>query len=362
MNYGQREKLHIPISSKAILPLAILLALLCGALLLAISGYPPIEAYMALLRGSLGNLNSIAEVLVKTTPLLITALGPTISNRAQVISIGAEGQICLGAMGAAAVGLFLGPLPGYVAIPLCMAAGIAVGALWGGIAGYLKVRANANEVIVTLLMNYIAMNLVSYLVTGPWRDPSTVEPFTALITPGAYLPTLIPGTRLHVGILIALAMVVLFWLLLRRTTLGYRFTVFGASPTVAEANGINGKRIILLSMLISGGMAGLAGAIELTGIHHRLLDGVSSNYGFTAIIIAVLGRGKPGRVLLASLFFAILTVGADAMRRSLGIPVAVGTILQALVLLFALGSEIYEQHLLTKEQLRVRTTQQMGES
>lgn len=253
MNYGQREKLHIPISSKAILPLAILLALLCGALLLAISGYPPIEAYMALLRGSLGNLNSIAEVLVKTTPLLITALGPTISNRAQVISIGAEGQICLGAMGAAAVGLFLGPLPGYVAIPLCMAAGIAVGALWGGIAGYLKVRANANEVIVTLLMNYIAMNLVSYLVTGPWRDPSTVEPFTALITPGAYLPTLIPGTRLHVGILIALAMVVLFWLLLRRTTLGYRFTVFGASPTVAEANGINGKRIILLSMLISGG-------------------------------------------------------------------------------------------------------------
>lgn len=357
MSRESQKSLHFPISSKAILPVAIVLALVCGALLIGLSGYSPIAAYGALLQGSFGNLNAIAEVLVKTTPLLLAALGLTISNRAQVISIGAEGQIYLGAMAAAFIALFLGALPALVAIPLCMAAGILVGAAWGGIAGWLKVRMNTNEVIVTLMMNYIAIELVRYLVSGPWRDPNAVEPYSALITPGAYLPTLIPRTRLHVGILIALALVVLFWWVLRRTTLGYQLTVCGSNPVAAQANGINGKRMIVISMLISGGMAGLAGAVELMGVHHRLIEEVSPEYGFTAIIIAVLGRGKPVRVLLAALFFAVLTTGADGMRLTMGIPAAIGTILQALVLLFALGSEIFERRLLTKEQIRVRATQ-----
>ena len=357
MSHDKQKSLRFPIASGAILPIAIVLALLCGALLIGLSGYSPAAAYAALLRGSFGNINSIAEVLVKTTPLLLAALGLTISNRAQVISIGAEGQIYLGAMGAAFIALFLGELPAVVAIPLCMAVGIALGAFWGGIAGWLKVRMNANEVIVTLMMNYIAIELVRYLVNGPWRDPGAVEPYSALITPGAYLPTLIPRTRLHVGILIALALVAVFWWVLRRTTLGYQLTVCGSNPVAAQANGINGKRMIVISLLISGGMAGLAGAIELMGVHHRLLEEVSPEYGFTAIIIAVLGRGKPVRVLLAALFFAVLTTGADGMRLTMGIPAAIGTILQALVLLFALGSEIFERRLLTKEQIRVRTTQ-----
>lgn len=347
-------------SSKAILPLAILLAFLCGAVMIGLSGYNPFEAYYALLRGCFGNVNSIAEVLLKTTPLLLAALGLTITSRAQVISIGAEGQMYLGAMGAAAVGLFMGPLPMIVALPLCMVIGIIIGALWGGFAGWLKVKMNANELIVTLMMNYIAIELVRYLVNGPWRDPNSVEPFSAQITPGAWLPILVPRTRLHIGLLVALAMVVLFWWVLRRTTLGYQLTVCGANPTAAEANGINGKRMIILSMLISGGMAGLAGAIELMGVHHRLLEEVTPGYGFTAIIIAILGRGKPVRVLFAAFFFAVLTVGAEGMRRSMGIPVAVGTILQALVLLFALGSEIYEQRLLTKEQIQRYATEQIG--
>lgn len=358
MSHEKKPILRAPRASSAMLPLAILLALVCGALLLALSGYSPIEAYAALLRGSFGNLNAIAGVLVKTTPLLLAALGLTISNRAQVISIGAEGQIYLGAMGAAAVALFMGALPAYIAIPLCMAAGILIGALWGGIAGWLKVRMNANEVIVTLMMNYIAIELVHYLVNGPWRDPNSVEPYSALITDGAYLPTLIPRTRLHVGILIALAMVVVFWWVLRRTTLGYQLTVCGANPDAAEANGINSRRMIVISMLISGGMAGLAGAVELMGVHHRLIEEVSPEYGFTAIIIAVLGRGKPVRVLFAALFFAVLTTGADGMRLTMGIPASIGSILQALVLLFALGSEIFEQRLLTKEQIRLSAAQQ----
>lgn len=348
-------------SSKAILPIAILMAFLSGALLLLFSGYSPVSAYGALLRGSFGNVNSISEVLLRMTPLLLAALGLTISNRAQVISIGAEGQIFLGAMGAAAVGLFMGPLPAYLAIPLCILAGVVIGALWGGFAGWLKVKMNANEIIVTLMMNYIAIELVRYLVNGPWRDPNSVEPFSAQITAGAWLPILVPRTRLHVGLLVALAMTVLFWWVLRRTTLGYQLTVCGSNPVAAEANGINGKRMIVLSMLISGGMAGLAGAIELMGVHHRLIEEVSPSYGFTAIIIAILGRGKPIRVLFAAFFFAVLTVGADGMRRSMGIPVAVGLIMQALVLLFALGSEIYEKRMLTKEKIQMHAASQGGE-
>lgn len=353
MNHKNRKTRTFTCPSKAVLPLSIVLAFVCGALLLGLSGYSPFEAYYTLLRGSFGNVNSIAEVLLKTTPLLLAALGLTISNRAQVISIGAEGQIYLGAMGAAGIGLFLGDLPMFVAIPLGMITGAVIGALWGGIAGVLKVKKNANEIIVTLMMNYIAIEIVRYLVNGPWRDPNSVEPFSAQITEGAWLPILIPRTRLHIGLLVALAMVALFWWILHKTTLGYQLTICGANPTAAEVNGINRGRMIVLSMLISGGMAGLAGAIELMGVHHRLIEEVSPNYGFTAIIIAVLGRGKPVRILFAAFFFAVLTVGADGMRRSMGIPVAVGTILQALVLLFALGSEIYEQRLLTKEQIQM---------
>lgn len=360
MSHKKRTNQNFIYSSSAVLPMAVLLAFLCGALLIGFSGYSPFEAYGALLKGCFGNINSIAEVLLKTTPLLLAALGLTISSRAQVISIGAEGQMYLGAMGAAFVGLFMGALPAVIAIPLCMVIGIAIGALWGGIAGWLKVRMNANEIIVTLMMNYIAIELVRYLVNGPWRDPNSVEPFTAQITKGAWLPILMPRTRLHIGLLVALAMVLLFWWVLRRTTLGYQLTVCGANPVAAEANGINGRRMIVLSMLISGGMAGLAGAIELMGVHHRLLEEVTPGYGFTAIIIAILGRGKPVRVLFAAFFFAVLTVGADGMRRSMGIPVAVGTILQALVLLFALGSEIYEKRRVTKEQIQMLAAQQIG--
>lgn len=343
---------RIRIPSGAILPLAILLAFVCGAVLLNVSGFSPLEAYQALLFGTLGNLSFFSEVLVKTVPLLLAGLGLTVSNKAQVFSIGAEGQIFSGALAAAAAGLFLGPLPGYIAIPLCLTAGILLGAFWGGLAGWLKVKMNANEIITTLMLNYIAIELVRYLVSGPLRDPRTVEPFTAQITGGAWLPILIPLTRLHLGLLLALAAVGLIAWLLGSTVLGYQITVSGSNPLAAEACGINVGRTIILSMLISGGLAGLAGATELMGIHHRLLDEISSGYGYTAIIIAILGRGRPFRVLLAAFFFALLAVGADSMRRALSIPVAIGIILQALVLLFALASEFLEKRVTRSEQIR----------
>ena len=360
MTQIKQNKQRISFSSKYVVPIAFILAFCAGAVMIGFSGYSPIEAYGAMLKGCFGNLNSVAEVFLKMIPLLLAALGLTISSQAQVISIGSEGQIYLGALGAAAVGLFMGDLPMLIALPLCMIAGSALGGLWGGIAGWLKAKKDANEIIVTLMMNYVAIEIVRYLVSGPWRDPDGVEPFSALITRGAYMPVLVPRTRLHVGLILALAMVALFWWLLKRTTFGYQLTICGSNPDAAQTNGINGKKMIILSMLISGGMAGLAGAIELMGVHHRLVEEVSPEYGFTAIIIAVLGRGNPIRVLFVSFLFAVLTVGADGMRRSLGIPVSVGSILQALVLLFVLGSEFYEQRLRTRERIAAQSVAQEG--
>lgn len=360
MTQAKQKNRKFTLSSKHILPIAFVLAFVCGTVMMGLSGYSPIAAYGAMLEGCFGNLNSVAEVLLKMIPLLLAALGLTISSRAQVISIGSEGQIYLGALGAAAVGLFMGDLPMLIALPLCMIVGTVLGGVWGGIAGWLKVKKDANEIIVTLMMNYAAIEIVRYLVSGPWRDPNGVEPFSATITRGAYMPILVPRTRLHIGLIIALLMVVLFWWLLRRTTFGYQLTVCGSNPDAAQTNGINKGKMIVLSMLISGGMSGLAGAIELMGVHHRLVEEVSPEYGFTAIIIAVLGRGNPIRVLFVSFLFSILTVGADGMRRSLGIPVSVGSILQALVLLFVLGSEFYERRLLTKERIEAQAAGEGG--
>jgi simple sugar transport system permease protein len=346
-----RKLLRFRLPSASILPLAILLGLFCGGVLIALSGFSPLQAYAALLRGAFGNKSFFTEVLVKMTPLLLAGLGLSVSSRVQMFSIGAEGQIYLGAMGAAFVGLYLGPLPAAVAIPLAILVGSALGAVWGGIAGWLKIKLNANEIIVTLMMNYIAIEFVRFLVSGPWRDPTTVEPFSAQVTPGAWLPILIPRTRLHLGLILAIGMVFVIWWMLRHTVLGYRFIVTGANAAAAEASGINVGSTILISMLISGGLAGLAGVCELLGVHHRLLEDVSPGYGYTAIIISILGRGSPWGVLLASFLFAVLSVGADGMRRTMGIPVAVAIIIQALVLLFALGSQILERRLALREQI-----------
>lgn len=343
----KHRKLLIP--SSAILPLAIILAFVCGGILIALSGFSPIEAYLALLKGTFGNINSIAEVLVKATPLLLTALGLCVSSRARVISIGAEGQIYFGAIGATFIGVFLGPLSPYIAIPLSLLAGFILGAIWSGIAAWINLKFKASVLIVTNMMNYIAILFVSFLITGPWRDPTSVEPFSAVITPGAWLPILIPRTRLHMGLIMAIAAFVLFRWIFRHTVLGYQLTVSGSNKDAAEASGININRVIMTSMFIGGGMAGLAGAVELCGISHRLIEGISPGYGFTAITISILGGGNPLGVVLATLLFSILVVGADSMRRIVGVPIAISTIIQALVLFFALGSHFLRKRLLYKE-------------
>jgi simple sugar transport system permease protein len=322
---------------------ATLAALLVGGVLIALSGVSPLDAYQALLFNAFGSANAWGETLLKTVPLMLAGLGSAFAFRARIFNIGAEGQLFAGALGAAVVGLFAGDLPAAVGIPLTLLAGFMAGGAWAAIAGLLKVRFQASEIITTLMMNYVAFELASYLLNGPWRDPNGTEPFTARFMAGAILPNILPGTRLHAGILVAiLAAGVMAWIV-RRTVLGYQVTVTGASEEAARYSGMSIRRIILTTFFISGGLAGLAGACEAAGVHHRVVLGLSPNYGYTAIAVAMLGRQDPLGVAVAAFVFAALFVGASGMQDFTGVPVSLVFIIEGLLLIFVAGSQYFRR-------------------
>ncbi len=338
---SKRRNLSWEHLSSSLIPTGgIVLAFLVGALIIAISGVSPLEAYKALIVSAFGSLNGIAETFVKTTPLLLAGLGMAIAYRAGIISIGAEGQLYMGALGATFVGLFLGDLAPVIGIPLAITMGFIFGAFWGGIAAFLKVKFQANEIIVTIMLNHIAIQISNYLISGPWRDPEVTEPFTAIIAPGTQLPIILPGTRLHGGFLLAVIAAVVLWWVFRKTVFGYQIEVLGANRKAAEYSGIPTSRLIFLTMLISGGLCGLAGVGEVAGIHHRMIEAISPRYGYTAVAIALLGRNRPLGVLVAAVLFAVLVVGADGMQQGIGVPVSISLILQGIVLLFVIGGEV----------------------
>lgn len=329
--------------------ISVLAALGVGAILIALAGISPLQAYRAMLYSAFGNRNNIGETLLKSVPLLLAGLGTALSFRAKIFNIGAEGQIFMGALGAAYAGLFLGNPPPLLGIPLVLLFGFVAGGLWGGIAGFLKERFHANEIIITLMMNYIAIEITSYLVGGPWRDPKGTEAFTAHFAEGTILPIVLPGTRLHAGILVALlAVAVLAWVL-RDTIYGYQVTVTGANDEVARYSGMSTGRIILLTMFLSGGLAGLAGVGEVAGIHHRVLESFSPGYGYTAIAIAMLGGSNPISVALSAFLFAALVIGVNGMQDLVGVPVSLVFIIEGLVLLFVLASEMFRRRRLQVE-------------
>jgi general nucleoside transport system permease protein len=321
----------------------LVLALVAGGLLIALSGFPPLKAYAAMLESAFGNKNGIGETLLKTSPLLLASLGVAVAFKGNVISIGAEGQIYMGAIGATYVGLFMGDLRPIVGIPLALLAGFFLGAIWGGIASFFKLRFGANEIIITLMMNYVAIEFTKYLVNGPWRDPSHTEPFSAPIIDGAELPYLLEGTRLHAGIIVAVLATAILWWVLKNTIFGYQLTVLGANIRTAEYAGVKTTRLILITMLISGGLCGLAGVSELSGVHHRLIEDLSPGYGYTAIAIALLGRFKPWSIMVSAILFAGLTVGVQGMQQAAGVPVSAALILQGLVLLFVVAGIMVQQ-------------------
>ena len=337
----------------ALLPVfATMAALLVGAVMLLFLKVNPIEAYKALWEGAFGTSNAFAETLVKATPLLLVGLGICISFRGDVINIGGEGQMIIGAILATWVGLNFTGLPGWLVITLSMLAGFLGGAIWGGIPGVLKAYFRVNEILSTVMMNAIAVQLMNFLLRGPMIDPAQAQlasqiPQTARLEEIFRLPRLIP-TRLHLGALIAVILAVLVYILLWRTTLGYRIRAVGQNTHAARYAGIKVPRYIVLALLFSGAFAGLAGAIQVFGVNYRMItDGSSSGFtgsaGFNGIVAALFGQLHPIWSIPASVLFGALLVGANSMQRVVQVPSAFVTALNGLVVVFVVSSEIWRK-------------------
>ncbi|MCL4459534.1 MAG: ABC transporter permease [Chloroflexi bacterium] len=321
--------------------LSVACALVIGAVLLAIGGNDPVQAYLAMLSGAFGSTDRMAETLVKMTPLLIVGLAVSIPYRAEIWTIGPEGQLVMGAILSTWVGLTLAGLPPLVLLPLTLVAGFVGGAVWGLVPGILRAKLEVNEVITTLMLNYVAIYFLGYLVRGPMMDPHGFNfPQSRLLPASLHLIKIIPGTRLNVAFILALFLMVvliLFW----RTTLGFRTEIVGGSRVVAKYAGIDVSWNIIFVMLLSGGLSGIAGWGEIFGIHHRLLDEISGGYGYLGMVIALLGGLHPLGIALASFLFAALVVGGNAMERAVDAPFAVVSVIQGLVILFVLARTIF---------------------
>jgi simple sugar transport system permease protein len=340
--------------------LALILALLLGAVMLILLGANPIEGYAALLEGAFGSTNAIADTVVKATPLLLVALGICIAFRGGVINIGGEGQMILGALTATALGLAAPEAPGWLIVPLALILGFAAGAVWGGIPGYLKARFNVNEILSTIMMNAIAVQLMNMMLRGPMIDKNqkgaAAIPQTPRLADAFDLPRLIP-TRLHLGALIAILLAIAVYFFLWRTTIGYRIRAVGLNAHASRYAGISVERNIVLSLLLSGAFAGLAGAIQVYGVNHFMItDGTAAGFtgsaGFNGIVVALFGQLHPIGAIPASFFFGALLVGANKLQRAVQVPAAFLTALNGLVVIFVVSSEIWRRRRLRKRAIQ----------
>ena len=281
------------------------------------------------------------DVAVKAAPLVIIALGLAVGNRAKVWNIGAEGQYIIGALCAAGVGIAAHGAGGPVMITAMIVAGVIGGAVWGAIPAALKVRYEVNEILSSLMLTYVALQVLGFLVGGPWKDPNGRNfPATAPLTPDQSLPILVPGTTVHLGVAIALVLPFLFWILMSRSVFGFQIRVVGSAPEAARYGGFSASRTVWLALLISGAMAGLAGALEFAGALKVINLGFPSGYGFTAIIVSFLGRLNPIGCLLAGIVMAVTYVGGQVAQTTVHIPNATAGIFQAMMLFFILASDI----------------------
>lgn len=327
-------------------------ALAVGALMLIVLGANPIEAYGALIEGAFGSSNALADTLVKATPLLLVALGICIAFRGGVLNIGGEGQLVVGALASTLLGLSFPEAPGWLIITLALTLGFLAGAIWGAIPGVLKAYFNVNEILSTIMMNAIAVQGMNYLLREPMIDPVQLQaasriPQTARLVQAFDLPRLVP-TRLHLGTLLAVIAAVLVYIFLWRTVIGYRIRAVGLNPQASRYAGINVKRNIVLALLLSGAFAGLAGAIQVYGLHHRMFtDGSATGFtgsaGFNGIVVALFGHLHPLGAIPASFLFGALIVGANKLQRVMQVPSAFITALNGLVVVFVVSSEFWRR-------------------
>jgi len=281
------------------------------------------------------------DVAVKAAPLIIIALGLSVGNRANVWNIGAEGQYIIGALCAAGIGIAAGTAGGPVIVFLMVVAGMVGGAGWAAVPAVLKTRLNVNEILSSLMLTYVALQVLSFLVGGPWKDPNGRNfPATAPLQPDQTLPILFPGSTVHLGIAIAVILPFVFWLVMSRSVFGFQIRVVGSAPNAARHGGFDANQTVWAAMLIGGAMAGLAGALEFTGALKAINLGFPSGYGFTAIIVSFLGRLHPIGCLIAGIVLAVTYVGGQVAQTTVHIPNATAGIFQAMMLFFILASDI----------------------
>jgi general nucleoside transport system permease protein len=317
---------------------AILCALLVGAIVIMAGGSDPIAAYGALFHGAFFEYHGIATTLVKMSPLLLAGLAVVLPLRAGLFNIGAEGQIYLGALFATLAALYLPALPGWLHIIVCSLAGMLGGALWALIPAYLKAWHNINEVIVTLLMNYIGINLISYAVSGPMMDEGAPYPYSAEIREELWLPHILPRTDAHLGVVIGVALAVLLYFVLERTSVGFSIDTVGRNPQAARYAGMSVRQHIVWTLVAGGALAGLAGTYEVLGLKYRLFHMFSAGYGYDGIVVAFLSGSHPLYAILAALFLGGLRSGANIMQRAVGVPTTVVDSIEGLVVIFVATS------------------------
>ncbi|MGC4108599.1 MAG: ABC transporter permease [Thermomicrobiales bacterium] len=330
---------------------SVLLGLVLGGIIMILAGENPIEVYKAMYTGAFSGEYNLSETLVKMIPLLLTGLGVSIAFRMQLWNIGAEGQFYFGAIFATGVAIFWLPNAGpWLVIPAMMVAGMLGGALWAAIPGALRGYLGVNETITTLMMNYIAILISEYLVHGPWRDPKGFGfPGTESFSDATYLPTW-GTTRVHLGLVFGLVAAVVLTVVFRRTRWGYEIGVTGASERVAKYAGMRTARNIVLVLAFSGALAGLAGMAEVAGINHSLQRGLSPGYGYTAIIVAWLGRLNPFGIVVVSFLLAGLLVGGDQLQITLGLPSAIAPMLQGVILFCLLAGDFFTRYRVARVQ------------
>ncbi|MEN6636246.1 MAG: ABC transporter permease [Clostridiaceae bacterium] len=318
--------------------LAITLAISTGLILAC--GANPFEAAALFFRGIFGSFSSFAEIFVKACPLILTSLGCAIAFRTGFFNIGAEGQFYVGAMATTIVALYLPGVPGFIRIALALVAGFLCGGLWALLAAFFKARFNISEIIVTIMLNYIAINFLGYAVRSFLMDPAGNVPQSAKIAVEAQLPNLIDTTRFHAGIVIAVFCVLVVWFLIEKTTVGFELKAVGLNQRAAVCNGISVMKNIVLSAFLSGGLAALAGGIEVLAIQKKLMESISANCGYTAVLIALIAGNNPLAVLAVAILYAAMQIGANSMQRQLGVPSAIVNIIIGAIVLLILGKEL----------------------
>jgi simple sugar transport system permease protein len=327
----------LPKWARVVIPIAaIVTTLILSAIPILLAGGHLWKSYYYLFYGALGTRFNLLETFVKASPLLLTGLAVAFAFRAKFWNIGAEGQLLAGALAATVLGVSLGGIPGILVLPVIMLGGFLAGGIWAAIPAILKTKLKVDDVVSTLLLNYVMIHIMGALLFGPLQQPGSSWPRSSAIIEAARYPMLLTRSRFHLGILIALLAVLVIWFINKRTVFGYRSKAVGVNIRAAHFGGINTTAVILWTAMVSGGLAGLAGVGELCALQYRLIMDISPGYGYSGIVIAMLGNLHPVGVLFSSLFFSVIIVGAHTMSRMTGVPTYIAEVIQGMALMIML--------------------------